>query len=394
MRRNALIACGLSREPDRAATLLLAGAREMNLLALPDSVECLTLPGFRKVGNGHYEPRHLDMETSRLVDLRRRVLLAALDAFAPDVLVVDKAPQGIYGELLPALHRLRKRGTRIVLGLRDILDDPPQVRREWQETGDLDVMEALFDAVWVYGDPAVYDLLAECGVGPALSDRARFTGYLDPLARLAATDTNQDEDQPHRREPSGRPYVLCQVGGGEDGEALATAFLQSEFPEGSDGVLVHGPFLPEAARQRLRALAARRGDVQLIPFVPDPLRISMGARRVVSMGGYNSVCEMLASGRPGLVVPRVRPRQEQRIRAERMAERGLLDWLHPDGLSADALSTWMSSPAAGGKRPVRPIDFDGLRRLPLFVRDLMDGAPADAWPNAGGRALQALEVSS
>ncbi len=29
------------------------------------------------------------------------------------------------------------------------------------------------------------------------------------------------------------------------------------------------------------------------------------AAAVVTMGGYNSVCELLASGRPGLVVPRV-----------------------------------------------------------------------------------------
>ncbi len=394
MRRNALIASGLSREPDRASTLLLAGAREMNLLSLPQSVECLTLPGFRKVGNGHYEPRHLDMDTSRLVDLRRRVLLTALDSFAPDVLVVDKAPQGIYGELLPALHRLRKRGTRIVLGLRDILDDPTRVRKEWQEAGDLDVIEALFDAIWVYGDPAVYDLLTECGVDRTLSHRTRFTGYLDPMVRLeypVEPDTGADDtpDLP----AGGRPYILCQVGGGEDGEALATAFLQAEFPEGSDGVLVHGPFLPETARQRLRTLAAERSDVRLIPFLPDTLRMSMGAQRVVSMGGYNSVCEMLASGRPGLVVPRVRPREEQRIRAERMAARGLLDWLHPDHLTPDALSAWMTSPVAMKKKPAQPVDFGGLGRLPGFVRDLMEGSPAGDASGTHSALLPALEVA-
>lgn len=375
MRRNSLIACGLSREPERATTLLLAGAREMNLLDLPSSVECLTLPGFRKLGNGHYEPRHLELDTSRLVELRRRVLLAALDAFAPDVLVVDKAPQGIYGELLPALHRLRKRGTRIVLGLRDILDDPPRVRKEWQEAGDLDIIESLFDAIWVYGDPSVYDLVTECGVTLPLASRTRFTGYLDPLVRL--------QDAPPARDGSAeasaplsfdRPYVLCQVGGGEDGEALAAAFLQSEFPGGADGVLVHGPYLPAPARERLHTLAARRRDVRVIPFVPDTLQLSLESERVVSMGGYNSVCEILASGRPGLVVPRVHPRQEQRIRAERMAERGLLEWLHPDRLSPDALSAWMASPAER-KAPARPVDFGGLQRLPSLLRDVVDSSP-------------------
>lgn len=391
MRRNALIASGLACEPGRASTLLLAGAREMNLLSLPESVECLTLPGFRKLGNGHYEPRHLDMDTSRLVDLRRRVLLAALDAFAPDVLVVDKAPQGIYGELLPSLHRLRKRGTRIVLGLRDILDDPSRVRREWQETGDLDVIEDLFDAIWVYGDPAIYDLVVECGVQGTLADRTRFTGYLDPMIRLApGMEGDGGAPEPRDPAPSVRPYVLCQVGGGEDGEALAAAFLQSEFPRGTDGVLVHGPFLPEAARQRLRTLAAGRKEVRLIPFLPDTLPMSLGAQRVVSMGGYNSVCEMLASGRPGLVVPRVRPREEQRIRAERMAARGLLDWMHPDHLTPESLSRWMATPIPVRRKPPQPVDFGGLGRLPRFVRDLM-GAPAAG--SSGASFLQPAELA-
>ena len=392
MRRNALIAGGLSREPLRASTLLIAGAREMNRLALPDSVECLTLPSFRKVGNGQYEPRYLAMDASRLVDLRSRVLLAALDAFAPDVLVVDKAPQGIYGELLPSLERLRKRGTRLVLGLRDILDDPAQVKREWSQAGDQEVIETLFDAVWVYGDPAVYDLVTEYGVEPAVARRTRFTGYLDPLTRLEPGN-GEEEREPEgvaRRMASRRPFILCQVGGGEDGEALASAFLQAEFPEGTDGVLVHGPFLPEPARARLHDLARKRRTIQVIPFVPDALRLARRAQGIVSMGGYNSVCEILASRRPGLVIPRVYPRQEQRIRAERMAERGLLDWLHPDALTGEALSHWMATPPERRARPARPVDFGGLRRLPLFAQALVEGPltrPAPGHPHNSSREM-------
>lgn len=59
--------------------------------------------------------------------MRSAVLAAALEAFAPDLLIVDKLPSGVLGEFVPALERLRAAGrTKMVLGLRDVLDDPPR----------------------------------------------------------------------------------------------------------------------------------------------------------------------------------------------------------------------------------------------------------------------------
>jgi predicted glycosyltransferase len=362
LRRNALIASGLSRQPLGATALLLAGARELARLPLPRGVECLTLPGFRKIDNGSYEPRRLGIGSARLRDLRTRVIEAALAAYDPDVLIVDKVPAGLGGELLPALPRLRDRGTRIVLGLREILDDPGQVRREWSADGFEDVIEAHYDAVWIYGDPAVFDLLREYRVREGVVRRARFTGYLDPRGHAA-----EAAPAPWTR---GEPYAVCQVGGGEDGAALAEAFVETRLPSGMRGVLVQGPYLPEASRRRIRERTRGRSDMRVLGFVPGPLRLVAGASRVISMGGYNSVCELLATGRPGLVVPRVRPRQEQRIRAERMAALGVLDWIHPDALTPDALSDWLARAPATESTPATPIDFHGLGRLPRLTLDL------------------------
>ena len=50
------------------------------------------------------------------------MIRAALDAFKPDIFIVDKLPRGVCRELDPALELLRRTGTRCVLGLRDILD--------------------------------------------------------------------------------------------------------------------------------------------------------------------------------------------------------------------------------------------------------------------------------
>ncbi|HYT04332.1 MAG TPA: hypothetical protein VEM13_05555, partial [Gemmatimonadales bacterium] len=99
------------------------------------------------------------------------------------------------------------------------------------------------------------------------------------------------------------------------------------------------------------------------------------ADRVVAMGGYNTVYEVLSFEKPALIVPRVTPRREQLIRAERLRALGLVDVLHPEALSAAALSTWLARTPA----PVRParerIDFNGLRRVPQLLEELLGSRP-------------------
>jgi predicted glycosyltransferase len=365
LRRNALIASSLAEGPVRASALLIAGAHELGRMALPPGVECLTLPGFRKVRNGLYRPRTLRVDTSRLIEMRTRTIESALQAYDPDLLLVDKIPEGLHGELLPALPALRRRGTRIVLGLRDILDDPERVRSEWSAGKRIRLIEENFDQVWIYGDPAVYDLTRECRFPDALARASRFTGYLDPLGHpLRAGSGPRGADS-----PSDGP-TICQVGGGQDGGALAEAFLRAELPPGTPGILIEGPFMPSGVRKRIRFLAGGRPDIELVEFIPDPVELVRGARQVVSMGGYNSVCEILSTRRRGLIVPRVHPRQEQRIRAERMAALGLVDWIHPDALTPSALSAWMKASPGSRERLPEAFDFSGLERLPGLISEL------------------------
>src|SRR5262249_59931396 len=155
MRRNLLIAGALAGGRWRATILLIAGAREVNAYGVPAGVDYLSLPAIRKDANGRYHPRHLDLPLEDLIAVRARLIAAALEAFTPDVLIVDKVPRGAVNELDPALRSLRDSGgTRCVLGLRDVLDDPATVRREWSETANYQAVRDHYHAVWVYGDPA------------------------------------------------------------------------------------------------------------------------------------------------------------------------------------------------------------------------------------------------
>ena len=48
---------------------------------------------------------------------------------------------------------------------------------------------------------------------------------------------------------------------------------------------------------------------------------------VVSMGGYNTICEILTQQTPALIIPQETPRKEQLIRARRLKGKGLLDFI-------------------------------------------------------------------
>src|SRR5262249_22678984 len=136
MRRNLLIAQTLIGSPSPPVILMIAGAKEAGALPLPPGVDCLTLPSLGKDGEGRTCCRCLDLNLPALLALRSKTIAAALDAFEPDVLIADKVPRGAGHELDASLEAIRAHGlTRCVLGLRDVLDDPETVRREWREAG-------------------------------------------------------------------------------------------------------------------------------------------------------------------------------------------------------------------------------------------------------------------
>ena len=54
---------------------------------------------------------------------------------------------------------------------------------------------------------------------------------------------------------------------------------------------------------------------------------------VVSMGGYNTVCEILSQRTISLVIPRETPRKEQLIRAEVLHNQHLVDYIKWGSLS-------------------------------------------------------------
>ncbi len=362
VRRNIEIAAALVRADDDVECLLISGAPRATALALPTRTRMVTIPAVRKDKDGSYLSHRRDRTLAQTLAERGEATRAALAEFAPDAVIVDKHPRGLQGELDAALAELDARradggGPAMILGLRDILDDPATTRAEWDRDRITEAVLAHYDEVWVYGDPQVHDPVSAYDLPAAVAERVRHTGYLS-LGRGGGMTASTPVPA--------QPFVLGLVGGGQDGAELARAFGAAWSPRGYLRVLVTGPYMDPAVLTQLQRRADATGDLLVLPFVPSTLPLVRAARAIVTMGGYNTVCEVLATGAPTLVVPRVRPRLEQAIRAERLAAATDLQTLHPARADAVTIGDWLEDAVARGRRP-HPIDLDGLQQLPQLV---------------------------
>jgi len=332
-----------------AEALIVTGSPLAHAFELPPRVDYIKLPAVTKRSDGTYAAHSLTLEFSAMRDLRAVLLRETAQAYHPDVFLVDHAPLGLKREALPTLTFLRTMHPTClcVLGLRDILDASYLVRQSWTQEGVYSTLEQIYHLILVYGSQQFFDIVTEYGLSPTVAQRVRFCGYLDRL-KTAFSESVATYTDPRvtnlRRElaPYADRLVVLTAGGGGDGFPLMQAYLlglgRLEKPAFTS-VLVTGPLMEANELRMLRELAANlpAGTVRIESFLPNPLLLFASADLVVSMAGYNTVCELLALGQRTLLVPRFTPRQEQLVRATLLAERGLVHMLHPEHLTPERL---------------------------------------------------------
>jgi len=91
-------------------------------------------------------------------------------------------------------------------------------------------------------------------------------------------------------------------------------------------VMVTGPFMPKKLRLEIVS-RARTLQVRAYRFYRSMEKLIGAADVVVSMGGYNTVCEILSQSKPSLIIPREQPRREQLIRAQVLCAHKLADFI-------------------------------------------------------------------
>ncbi len=369
MRRNLLIAQSLTEQFPAATVLMIAGAKEINTFRVPDGVDCLTLPSLRKDLEGGYQSRSLRVDLPHLIGIRSSAIRAAMEVFAPDLLIVDKVPRGVQDELIDTLKAIRHgdHPTRCVLGFRDILDDKQSTLRDWESGRTLDVIRDYFDAVWVYGDRRVFDLVDEYDLPEDIAEKVEFTGYFDQRQREAFSEKapSWTADLP------ADPFNLCMVGGGQDGEPLARAFCQAVRHTPDPAVLVTGPYMPADARRALQRRALGIDNLSVLEFVPEADWLIHRASQVVCMGGYNTATSVLSFQKRALVMPRVTPRLEQLVRCRRFSDLGWMDMVHPADLEPDLIRGWLESRNLWSGDWLGQVNLSGLPTIHGLIRELL-----------------------
>lgn len=374
LRRSRALAEAITRANATASALILTGSPVAGRFTFPPRVDHLRLPGVTKLRDGSYESRTLGMDIEQTTELRAGLIRATAEQYDPDILIVDKEPTGFRGELLPTLDLLAgNRRTRLVLGLRDVLDDPEVLAAEWARKGAIEATERYYDEIWIYGLRSIHDPTEGLALSDNVKRRMHWTGY---LRRALSTDASPPKD----------PYILVTPGGGGDGQSMVNLVLSAYEQDPSltpRAILVYGPFLSGDTRAEFEARVAKLdGRVTAVGFDSQIETLFAGAEGIVCMGGYNTFCEVLSFDKRAVIVPRTVPRLEQYIRASRAEDLGLVRMLCDtgDGLTVpamiDAIRTLPDQPRPSQAEPGGLLD--GLDYVTARVDALLRGSADQA----------------
>lgn len=359
LRRCRTIAHSLVEHYQGLSVLIISGSAIAGAFDFRARVDFVKIPSVIKLRNGEYTSldKHIDIRDT--IRMRKSIIRHTAESFKPDVFIVDKEPMGLQGEIADTLAYLKTRKTTLILGLRDVMDSPRLLKAEWKRKGLIRKIDKTYDHIWVYGPENFYDPLTGLNVPASLRSRVRFLGFLKRQALHANLSAHKQKGN----------YILITTGGGGDGVALIRDVLAA-YEHDSElqhkALIVLGPYMPGKERAEFVQRSESIADVQVIDFDSRMEELISSSKAVVSMGGYNTFCEILSFDKPALIVPRTVPREEQLLRTQRAAELGMVDMLLPEDADNPAKMAHALKALPGRPEPSRrALDFelDGLTNL-------------------------------
>lgn len=391
LRRCRAIAHSLVEADPAISVLILSGSPIIGSFDFGPRVDFVRVPGIIKLRNGEYVPLSLPIDIEEAVAMRASLIRHTADIFDPDLFIVDKEPLGLRGEVRDTLELLRRRGAAVVLGLRDVMDDPEALKSEWERKHAVPALCEYYDEIWVYGLPQICDPLAGIALPESVRRRITYTGYLRRRADPRLRGDPGGGPEGHGRELRDDAFLLVTPGGGGDGDGLIDLVLRAyEHDPGIPlpALFVFGPFMLPEQQAAFAERAARLGRLRAITFDARLETLMARAAGVVAMGGYNTFCEILSFDKRALIVPRIEPRLEQWIRAERAAGLGLVALLsESDGRDPRVMAAALRhlTQQAPPSSVVIPGLLDGMASVNRLVRKWLDRGRGTRFPEPVSR---------
>jgi len=300
---------------------------------------------------------------------RQKRLLALFENERPDLFLVELYPFGRKAfrfELDPVLKALREKRLApcaVFSSVRDILVEKDDHGKH--EARVVKTLNGYFDAVLIHADPDLVEIRETFGPFDEISIPVEYTGYIAPQPSAAAGQRIRKQMEMDDSET----LIVASAGGGNVGAPLLDAVIRAFARLESDKCRLQvftGPFMNSKDIDGLKKMAP--AGVQVVKFTADFISYLAAADLSVSMGGYNTTMNILATRVPALLWPFSQNR-EQRLRARRLADRGFLTVLQDADLQPDRLAVMIDQKLSQSTRPAATINLDGAATTAACIQN-------------------------
>ncbi|MEM7179718.1 MAG: hypothetical protein AAF518_02315, partial [Spirochaetota bacterium] len=186
--------------------LIITGSRVAGLFEYPNNVDFVKIPGVVKTGKNQYATQSLNVHFAEVIKIRHKIITSVAKEFKPHIFIVDKEALGLCNELLGALEYLKSIKSKIILGLRDILDSPDVLSEEWRKKKTIETISYYYKQIYIYGRSFFYNTLQGLNLDANLQKLITYVGYMGPI-----------DTPPIQEDTKKSPYYLVTSGGGQDG---------------------------------------------------------------------------------------------------------------------------------------------------------------------------------
>ena len=282
---------------------MVAPIKGIDFVKLPSQIS-IRSSEFRKT----HQPKFLSMTSSNEIkELRSNLIKTTLQAYSPDLFIVDYSATGTRDELLPTLKYLqtRRKKTRIALAYRDIIGSAEYTAESWYNHNTLEVLEEFYDHILIFGDPKIFDLPNIYNLPRELHDKVTWMGYLVGRNGISQSDTKRG--------------ILITIGGGSDGFNVLREILdQIDIHSKNIPIsIILGPDIPQS-QSAIDEIRSRYSswDVDIFNYIYPVIDLMQKSSICISMAGYNTMCEVISTDTLSYIIPRNSNQKEQLMRAE------------------------------------------------------------------------------
>ena len=359
----------ISRALKRHQVILVTGGEDAGL-SLPDHVRQVRLSGLM-MDQGFHRLFATDAAKSleQAKKERQEALWTLFQQEAPDIFLVELYPFGRKAfrfELEPVLKGIRSGDLprcRVICSLRDILVEKKDAAA--YEARVLKQLNTYFDALLVHADPELLTLDETFTRMNDIAVPVFYSGFVSSVPKAGAGKSVRA----HLGLGPDERFLVASAGGGKVGGMLLQAVVNAHalLPRALCLQVYTGPYLDDNAYDRLKqqqnkALKVRR-------FTDNFLSVMDAADLSLSMAGYNTCMNILATRVPALVWPFSQNR-EQRLRAEKLARWGWMQVLEESDLHPPKLARLIANQLAKPFQPTKSVDLNGATNTAAWLEAL------------------------